>query len=71
MFDRVLFLKAMNAEGLKLGHEVLERIFRRLENPAGCELCGARTKAASVAQDGALVTNCCGATVTPAPKKEK
>jgi hypothetical protein len=65
------FLKALLAEGVQLKDEVLHRIFRRVDNPAGCEKCGARTKLAAENAAGALVTTCCGDVVIPAPKKDK
>lgn len=65
------FLKAIVAEGVQLKDEVLHRIFRRVENPSGCEQCGARTKMAEEKPNGALHTVCCDSVVSPAPPKGK
>jgi hypothetical protein len=63
MFDLKQILAALDAEGVKPAKDVLERVVRRITNPAGCEKCGARTKVGKPLADGSLLT--------PAPKKEK
>lgn len=71
MFDREHLLKALKAEGVELGEDKLNRVLRRLDNPAGCESCGARTKLAGENPDGSLSLLCCGEVIVPAPKKGK
>lgn len=51
--------EALIAEGVKVKEEILNRVFRKLANPQGCEACGQHVKV-GVAQGDALVTACCG-----------
>lgn len=60
---------ALVAEGVKIKDEILDRLFRKLANPSGCEFCGQPTKVA-VEKGGALVTACCNAKVADMPKPE-
>lgn len=69
--DELKLRKALLAEGVHIPEEQLKRVIRRLFNPAGCELCGARTKVSTERADGSLRTVCCGAVTSPAPRKEK
>lgn len=60
---------ALIAEGHEFKEDVVDRVFRRLENPSGCESCGANTKVA-VASGENLVTACCDtvvASLSPVP----
>lgn len=60
--------KIMVSEDIDITDERMVRAFRKFENPAGCELCGARTKVAvHVPAKGKIAshykTACCGVKV--------
>ena len=60
--------KIMMSQDINVDDERFARAFRLFENPAGCELCGARTKVAvHVPAKGKIAshykTACCGAKV--------
>ncbi len=53
---------AIKAEGLELDKEaigILERVWRRLEKPDGCEWCGSHIKV-GIIKGKQLVLSCCG-----------
>lgn len=50
---------ALTAEKVKISKEVLTRVWRKLDNPSGCEFCGQHVKVGEVV-DGKMFTKCCG-----------
>ena len=57
--------KALESEGIDTESEAFVRALRKFENPAGCELCGARTKVGVVVPAKGktpehIKTACCG-----------
>jgi len=57
--------KIMVSQDINIEDERFVRAFRLYENPAGCELCGARTKVANVVPAKGktpehMKTACCG-----------
>jgi hypothetical protein len=54
---------ALTAEGVELPEEVLDRVWRKLTNPDGCEHCGQHVKVGVnkvVNRRKVFVTACCG-----------
>lgn len=60
---------ALAAEGVNIDGVILDRVFRRLSNPGGCEYCGAAT-AVGVVKRGYIVRACCGKRMAKLPKEE-
>jgi hypothetical protein len=70
--DLAALKAALVAEGVKLKEELLDKIFRKLTNPSGCENCGMHVKV-GVASGNDLVTACCStklAVINPEPDPE-
>jgi hypothetical protein len=63
--DIVLLKKLLEAEGVDTTSEGFVRALRKFQNPAGCELCGSRTKIGTVVPakgktPSYVKTACCG-----------
>lgn len=63
--------EALRAEGFDVDSVEFTRAMRKVENPAGCEFCGARTKVGVGDAKGKIVLACCKRDITAKPSKEK
>lgn len=59
---------ALRAEGLEVDNKVMDRVFRRLTMPEGCEHCGQHVKV-GVVKRGKIYTACCGTLVSASKEK--